>query len=147
MDQQVDIQRLSPDKQLEGFSRSRLLPYFVLAIIIHVVLILGTSVGMIMGFIDPQAAAEAKAAEEAAAAEEKAAKADEGKSTSLDEEGVTAEDDQATTNGAEAGVADETEEQPEVANQEYVEGLNESEAPPDNLDEGGNLDDKLDMDL
>ncbi len=65
------IQRHSPDKLLMGFSKTRVVWYFAIAIIIHIVATGATSVGYIRDrWIDPEGAALRKAAQlEAAKAE------------------------------------------------------------------------------
>ncbi len=65
------IQRHSPDKLLTGFSKTRVLWYFAIAIAIHIVATGATSVGYIRDrWIDPEGAALRKAAQlEAAKAE------------------------------------------------------------------------------
>jgi len=69
-------QRLSPDKLLLDFSKTRILHYVALAVVIHLVLIAATSVGYIRDrWIDPEGATRRKAAQLEArkAAEAKAA--------------------------------------------------------------------------
>lgn len=63
---QGDVGRLSPDKLVVGFSRSRIMKWVLVAVIAHVVFAGATSVGFIRDhWIDPEGAAQRKAALEA----------------------------------------------------------------------------------
>jgi hypothetical protein len=64
------IDHLSPDDLVTGFSQSRLLRWFLLALAIHAVVIGGFSIGNIRDMLDPEGA---KARKEAAVAAAKAA--------------------------------------------------------------------------
>jgi outer membrane biosynthesis protein TonB len=63
---QGDVGRLSPDKLVVGFSRSRIMKWLLIAVIAHVAFAGATSVGFIRDhWIDPEGAAQRKAALEA----------------------------------------------------------------------------------
>lgn len=66
------IDHLSPDDLVAGFSRSRLLRWFLVALAIHAVVIGGFSIGNIRDMLDPEGA---KARQEAAKAAAQAAAA------------------------------------------------------------------------
>lgn len=54
----TDIDRLSPDPLLNRFSRPRTLSYLLLAVLVHALLIGGTSIGYIYdNYVDPEGAA------------------------------------------------------------------------------------------
>ncbi len=76
-DATVDIDRLSPDDQLALFSRVPFLPYFVLAIVVHVVLIGATSVGFVISLIEGEPPETAAVADDAADEADAAADGDE----------------------------------------------------------------------
>ncbi|NQT86705.1 hypothetical protein HQ560_08080 [bacterium] len=60
---QNDVERLSPDKLVVGFSRTRMARWLVIALVAHVVFAGATSVGFIRDrWIDPEGAAQRKAA-------------------------------------------------------------------------------------
>jgi hypothetical protein len=61
--------RHSPEEQLAGFSRTGLGKYVVLAIIVHAIVIVATSVAYLRAWADPAWAQEQKIAEEQAAAD------------------------------------------------------------------------------
>lgn len=61
------IDHLSPDDLVAGFSRSRLLRWFLVALAIHAVVIGGFSIGNIRDMLDPEGAKARKEAAKAAA--------------------------------------------------------------------------------
>ena len=73
-DNERDIQRLSPDGLMSGFSTSRVWTALTISLGVHAVVILGTSLGYIYGRIDTEWAEEQKALQQKEAKAEQAAK-------------------------------------------------------------------------
>ncbi|MHC4199075.1 MAG: hypothetical protein ACYSU0_03725 [Planctomycetota bacterium] len=73
-DDERDIQRLSPDRLMSGFSTSRVWTALTISLGAHAVIILGTSLGYIYGRIDTEWAEEQKALRQEEAKAEQAAK-------------------------------------------------------------------------
>ncbi len=121
-DGEVDIQRLSPDRQLDGFSKRPLVPVFILAIVIHVVVIGLSSLPWLISHFVP--AAEAPE-EEMVTPEDETVPSEEptAQRPPLEVEG---DDDPTPT---ETDLRDD----PRVRNPEYIEQLEQAEMPPDDL--------------
>ncbi len=73
-DNERDIQRLSPDRIMAGFSVSRVWTALVISLGVHAVVILGTSLGYVYGRIDTEWAEEQKARQQKEAKAEQAAR-------------------------------------------------------------------------
>ena len=69
---ETTLERLSPDQLLSSFSKNHLIRWFLVALVLHAVVIGGFSLGNIRDLIDPEGA---KARAEAAVAAAKAASA------------------------------------------------------------------------
>ncbi|MFW5698495.1 MAG: hypothetical protein ACOCYN_01455 [Planctomycetota bacterium] len=122
-DATVDIDRLSPDDQLSLFSRVPLLPYFVLAIIIHLVLVGATSVGYIIDLIQgepPESAAPTETAEDEAPASEA------GDTPDADASASASDDETPPAQDPVEARADES---------AYARDITETAEPPEDLDE------------
>ncbi len=73
-DDKRDIQRLSPDRLMSGFSTSRVWTALTISLGAHAVIILGTSLGYVYGRIDTEWAEEQKARQQKEAKAEQAAR-------------------------------------------------------------------------
>ncbi len=73
-DDKRDIQRLSPDRLMSGFSTSRVWTALTISLGVHAVIILGTSLGYVYGRIDTEWAEEQKARQQEEAKAEQAAR-------------------------------------------------------------------------
>ena len=124
---EVDIQRLSPDRQLEGFSKRPLAPVFILAFVVHVAVIGLTSIPWLINYFNPAAAEEVEELEEVAEQATSSAEPDEVSEVAPDPE------PQGADRGEESSRTDDLREDPRVRNPEYVEQLQQAETPPDDL--------------
>ena len=141
----TDISQLSPDDQLKGFSKRPLLPVLFLALVVHVVVIAGTSIGYVMVLLNPPPAMEGQ---DAAVVENEDG---DGQAADAGEGGDADADADATSEGDEEGSAASTEGEgqaeitgsleaealkndPKVKNKDYIEEtFIETEDVPEDL--------------
>ena len=118
----TDISQLSPDDQLKGFSKRPLLPVLFLALVVHVVVIAGTSIGYVMELLNPPPAMEGQDAAVVENEDGDGQAADAGEDGDADAGAGAGAD--ATSEGGEEGSAAST----EGEGQAEITGSSEAEA-------------------
>ena len=57
MSEQTDIQHLDPDSLVKGFSKTAFVRFLLVSVVLHIVIIGGTSVGFVLNIVNPPEAA------------------------------------------------------------------------------------------
>ena len=145
MAQDIDIQNLSPDAQLTGFSKTSFLKSFMLSAVFHVIFVGATSTMAVVAlFMDEPEKEEVVADAETDDKASKDGEADPAKADGQSDTDGNTEADPAKADGEASttdgdGSKDPTED-PRFQNEEYKKKMNETAPPPTEPELGIDLD-------